>query len=161
MDRKIAHARKAHWLVAHAKHDQNQPKSFPFLSLDKKQRNANIVYSAFGGSYKGFGLVSFNKLFNGLKGKCFESPNDTIHVTVTSKPKKKDSDMKIDMTTYTDKENQIGLTADHTSRPDKVLFFADPHFLFKSQPTLASRTSQRTNQNLPKRAILLTHRSNR
>ena len=32
--------------------------------------------------------------------------------------------MKIDMTTYTDKENQIGLTADHTSRPDKVLFFA-------------------------------------
>jgi len=42
--------------------------------------------------------------------------------------------MKIDMTTYTDKENQIGLTADHTSRPDKVLFFADPHFLFKTNP---------------------------
>jgi len=80
----------------------------------------------------------------------------TIPPNVTSKPKKKDSDMKIDMTTYTDKENQIGLTADHTSRPDKVLFFADPHFLFKSQPTLASRTSQRTNQNLPKRAILPT-----
>ena len=35
--------------------------------------------------------------------------------------------MKIDKTTYIDKvENQIGLTADHTSRPDKVLFFADP-----------------------------------
>ena len=45
--------------------------------------------------------------------------------------KKKDSDMKIDKTTYRDKEeNQIGLTADHTSLPDKVLFFADPHFLF-------------------------------
>ena len=39
--------------------------------------------------------------------------------------------MKIDKTTYKDKgEIQIGLTADHTSRPDKVLFFADPHFLF-------------------------------
>jgi len=39
--------------------------------------------------------------------------------------------MKIDKTTYKDKEeNQIGLTADHTSRPDKVLFFAYPHFLF-------------------------------
>jgi len=44
---------------------------------------------------------------------------------------KKDSDMKIDKTTYKDKEeNQIGMTADHTSRPDKVLFFAEPHFLF-------------------------------
>ena len=65
--------------------------------------------------------------------------------------------MKIGLATYKDiKENQIGLTADHTSRHDKVLFFADPHFLFKSQPTLASRTSQRTNQNLPKSAILPT-----
>jgi hypothetical protein len=45
--------------------------------------------------------------------------------------------MRIDKTTYKDKEeNQIGMTADHTSRPDKVLFFADPHFLFfKSQYT--------------------------
>jgi hypothetical protein len=39
--------------------------------------------------------------------------------------------MKIDKTTYKDKkEIQIGMTANHTSRPDKVLFFADPHFLF-------------------------------
>jgi len=72
--------------------------------------------------------------------------------------------MKIDKTTYIDrKERQIGMTADHTSRPDKVLFFADPHFLFfKSLPTLhtlASRTSRRTNQNLPKSAILPTHAS--
>jgi len=46
--------------------------------------------------------------------------------------------MKIDKTTYLDrKENQFGMTADHTSRPDKVLFFADPHFLFfKSRPTI-------------------------
>jgi len=46
--------------------------------------------------------------------------------------------MKIDKTTYKDKEeNQNGMTADHTIRPDKVLFFADPHF-FK---ILASRTN--------------------
>jgi len=50
---------------------------------------------------------------------------------VTSKPRKKDSDMKIDNTTYREKEeNQNGLTAYHTSQPDKVLFFAYPHFLF-------------------------------
>jgi len=69
--------------------------------------------------------------------------------------------MKIDNTTYKDrKETQSGMIADHTSRPDKVLFFADPHFLFfKNLPTLhtlASRTSRHTNQNLPKSAILLT-----
>jgi hypothetical protein len=47
--------------------------------------------------------------------------------------------MKIDKTTYKDiKERIIGMTADHTSRPDKVLFFADPHF-FKT--ILASRTN--------------------
>jgi hypothetical protein len=48
--------------------------------------------------------------------------------------------MKIDMTTNIDREmGQIGMTADHTSRPDKVLFFANPHFLFfnLTQPTLA------------------------
>lgn len=83
---------------------------------------------------------------------------------VISKPKKKDSDMKIDKTTYTDrKENQTGMPADHTSRPDKVLFFSDTHFLFfKSRPTLhtlASRTSRHTNQNLSKITILPTHES--
>lgn len=45
----------------------------------KKQRSANIVYSAFGESYKGFGMVSFTKLFSGLIGLCLEAPNDTIH----------------------------------------------------------------------------------
>jgi len=69
--------------------------------------------------------------------------------------------MKIDKPTYKDrKERPIEMTANHTSRPDKVLFFADPHFLFfKNLPTLhtlASRTSRHTNQNLPKSAILLT-----
>jgi hypothetical protein len=63
---------------------------------------------------------------------------------------KKDSDMKIDKTTYKDKkERQFGMTADHTSQPDKVLFFAVPHFLFfKSRHTngtlpFARHTSQR------------------
>ncbi|MFM7683775.1 MAG: hypothetical protein ACKO7P_13700 [Bacteroidota bacterium] len=44
--------------------------------------------------------------------------------------------MKIDKTTYKDKEeNQIGMTADHTSQSDKVLFFAEPHFLFLTSTT--------------------------
>jgi len=69
--------------------------------------------------------------------------------------------MKIDRTTNKDRKVRLnGMTADRTSRPDKVLFFADPHFLFfKSRPTLhtlASRTSRHTDQNLPKSAILLT-----
>jgi hypothetical protein len=58
--------------------------------------------------------------------------------------------MKIDQTIYKDrKETQIGMTADHASRPDKVLFFADPHFfVFKSHHTsgtlpFARYTSQR------------------
>ncbi len=39
--------------------------------------------------------------------------------------------MKIDKTTYKDrKERQIGMTADHTSQPDKVLFFVEQLFLF-------------------------------
>ena len=62
--------------------------------------------------------------------------------------------MKIDKTTYNDrKERQIGMTADHTSRPDKVLFFADTHFLFfKSRhtngtlPFARQHTSQATGQ---------------
>ena len=39
--------------------------------------------------------------------------------------------MNNDRIKYKDeKERQIVMTADHTSQPDKVLFFADPHFLF-------------------------------
>ncbi len=58
--------------------------------------------------------------------------------------------MKIDKTTYNDnEENQIEMIVDHTCRPDKVLFFADTHFLFfKSRHTngtlpFARHTSQR------------------
>jgi len=73
--------------------------------------------------------------------------------------------MKIDKTTYKDKEEyQIGLIVDHTSLPDKVLFFADPHFLFfKSRSTLhtlASCTSRPSNQNLSKSAIQPIHKRN-
>ncbi|MBN1969378.1 MAG: hypothetical protein JW870_08425, partial [Candidatus Delongbacteria bacterium] len=74
--------------------------------------------------------------------------------TVTSKPKKKDSDMIIDKTKYKNrKERIIGMTADHTSQPDKVLFFADPHFLFFANPQMAhlqNRTSQLINPVLQK-----------
>ena len=39
--------------------------------------------------------------------------------------------MKHDSKTFKDrKERLIGMTANHNSLPDKVLFFADPHFLF-------------------------------
>ncbi len=74
--------------------------------------------------------------------------------------------MKINKTTYKDREeNQSGMAADHTSRPDKVLFFSDPHFLFfKSRltlHTLASRTFRPTNQNLPMSAIFQTHYKNK
>jgi hypothetical protein len=38
-----------------------------------------IVHLADSANFKG---VASNKLCNGLTGLCFESPNDTIHVTV-------------------------------------------------------------------------------
>ena len=38
-----------------------------------------IVHLAVSANFKG---VTSNKLCNGLTGSCFESPNDTIHVTV-------------------------------------------------------------------------------
>jgi hypothetical protein len=47
--------------------------------LKNNVRKHNIVYSAFGGQYKGFGLVSFAKLGDSLIGKCLVAPNDTIH----------------------------------------------------------------------------------
>ena len=41
-----------------------------------------IVHLADSANFKG---VTFNKLCVGLTGSCFESPNDTIHVTVVGK----------------------------------------------------------------------------
>ena len=38
-----------------------------------------IVHLADSANFKG---ITSNKLSNGLTGSCFESPNDTIHVTV-------------------------------------------------------------------------------
>ena len=77
-----------------------------------------------------------------------------LAATVTNKPKNKYSDMKIDKTTYKDrKERPIEMTANHTSRPDKVLFFADPHFLFfKSRPTLHTLPSRSKQQHKPELA---------
>ena len=71
--------------------------------------------------------------------------------------------MKLDSKTYFDKKKElIEMTADHTIRPNKVLFFADTHFLFfkcsHTLHTLSSPTSQLSNQSLPKSAILLTHK---
>ncbi|MDO9152996.1 MAG: hypothetical protein Q7U47_04695 [Paludibacter sp.] len=44
--------------------------------------------------------------------------------------------MKHDSKTHIEKQKrQIGMTADHASRPDKVLIFADPHFLFFKEPS--------------------------
>ena len=41
-----------------------------------------IVHLADSANFKG---IASNKPCNGLTGSCFESPNDTIHVTVVSK----------------------------------------------------------------------------
>jgi hypothetical protein len=44
--------------------------------------------------------------------------------------------MQIDKTTYKDRKKTLnGITANHTSQPDKVLFFADTHLLFLSPCT--------------------------
>jgi hypothetical protein len=47
-----------------------------------------IVHLAYGANLKG---VTSNKLCIGLTGSCFESPNDTIHVTVMAQFEKKSS----------------------------------------------------------------------
>ncbi len=47
------------------------------------QLTSCIVHLADSANFKG---VTSNKLCNGSTGLCFESPNDTIHVTVISKP---------------------------------------------------------------------------
>ncbi|MCB0536894.1 MAG: hypothetical protein KDE33_05130 [Bacteroidetes bacterium] len=60
--------------------------------------------------------------------------------------------MKIDKTTYKDKENQIGLTDYRTSRPEKVLFFAAPHLAHCLLPDTQANASQKS-----KSQIFLTH----
>jgi len=67
--------------------------------------------------------------------------------------------MKIEKTTYIDrKERKIGMTADHTNLPDKVLFFVDPHFLFLKSttqmahcllPDTQANASQKSNSRFP------------
>jgi hypothetical protein len=60
--------------------------------------------------------------------------------------------MKIDLTTYKDRgERQIAMTSDHTCRPEKVLFFAVPHFLFfKSRHTFGTLPFARQSQRFAK-----------
>jgi hypothetical protein len=43
-----------------------------------------IVHLADSAEFKG---ITPNKLYSGLTGLCFESPNDTIHVTVMANNK--------------------------------------------------------------------------
>lgn len=68
--------------------------------------------------------------------------------------------MKIDKSTYKDrKEIQLGKTVDYPSKPDKVLFFADPIFCFLgAAPHCTHYQIQQVNiqSNLPKSAILPT-----
>jgi len=72
----------------------------------------------------------------GVGGQDSSPQSPTISYRHRYKPKKKDSDMKIDKTTYIDrrKVRQIGMTADHTSRPDVFYFLPIAHFL-KQLPT--------------------------
>ena len=57
--------------------------------------------------------------------------------------------MNHDRTTYKSrKEREVGMTADHPSRHDKILFFLDSHFMFFFHHTngtlpFAQHTSQR------------------
>jgi hypothetical protein len=73
---------------------------------------------------------------------------------------KKNSNIKIHKMVYQDnKERQTGIITDLVSQPDKVLFFAETHFLFNRRQTLhtlASRTSRPINHNFPKNVFLIS-----
>jgi hypothetical protein len=74
--------------------NQNLPKSMAAPShrqtADRKHGHTTscIVHLADSAKFKG---VTPNKHYSGLTDSCFESPNDTIHVTVTIHAKKDDS----------------------------------------------------------------------
>ena len=88
--------------------NQNLPKSMAApshgLTADRKHGHTTscIVYLADSVNFVG---VTSNKLCNGLTGSCFESPNDTIHVTVSGYGKKKDRQKKTDKMTIFVKRN--------------------------------------------------------
>jgi len=78
-----------HWQVAKSlPTSQNLPKSMAAPShgqtADRKHGHTTscIVHLANSANFKG---VTSNKLCSGSTGLCLESPNDTIHVTVTGK----------------------------------------------------------------------------
>ena len=73
-----------HWQVAQIhRYIQNLPKSMP-APTHSGQKNGQhttscIVHLADSANLKD---ITFNKLYSGLTDWCFESPNDTIHLTV-------------------------------------------------------------------------------
>ena len=79
-----------HWQVAQIhRYIQNLPKSMP-APTHSGQKNGQhttscIVHLADSANLKD---ITFNKLYSGLTDWCFESPNDTIHLTVTSHAKR-------------------------------------------------------------------------
>jgi hypothetical protein len=96
---------QAHWQNAQSqRYNQILPKSLPAHPTQSHEQKDNaakrkdkltgkinnetptscIVHLADGTNFKG---VTSNKRCNGLTGSCFESPNDTIHVTVSNKVK--------------------------------------------------------------------------
>lgn len=81
-----------HWQVTQSHPAiQNLPKSMAApmhgQTADRKHGHTTscIVHLADSANIKG---VTHNKRCSGLTGLCFESPNDTIHVTVANKFKK-------------------------------------------------------------------------
>jgi len=74
-----------HWQVAQIhRYHQNLPKSMPAPTHGGQKNGQHttscIVHLAVSVYFKD---ITFNKLCSGLTGSCFESPNDTIHVTVS------------------------------------------------------------------------------
>jgi hypothetical protein len=75
---------------------QNLPKSMAAQphrqTADRKHGHTTscIVHLADSANFKG---VTSNKRCSGLTGSCFESPNDTIHVTVMGKLNKRHNGM--------------------------------------------------------------------
>ena len=84
---------QAHWLVAQKANTRPKPAkelTNPNARADTKIKHENttscIVHLADSANIKG---VTSNKFCNGSTGSCFESPNDTIHVTVGRNAKKR------------------------------------------------------------------------
>ena len=95
-----AHASHPYTLASRTNRNANQnlPKSMVAPShgqtANKKHGHTTscIVHLADSANFKG---VTSNKRCSGLTGLCFESPNDTIHVTVVAHYKKTEQGQKL------------------------------------------------------------------